>query len=107
MEDIDGVLVWCYLMEDQEIQYGGKLIVCEMQVVIFVNEGKVVDVFQLGFYMLEMCMLLVFMNLKNWDKFFQLFFKLDVYFFSMWLQLGWCWGIVQLVMICDCEFGFV
>ena len=52
-EDTDGVLAWRYPMEDQEIQYGGKLTVRETQVAIFVNEGKVADVFQPGLYTLE------------------------------------------------------
>ena len=69
-------------MEDQEIQYGGKLTVRETQVAIFVNEGKVADVFQPGLYTLETNTLPVLTYLKNWDKFFQSPFKSDVYFFS-------------------------
>ncbi|PHP87581.1 hypothetical protein CFB52_024550 [Burkholderia sp. AU18528] len=106
-EDTDGVLAWRYPMEDQEIQYGGKLTVRETQVAIFVNEGKVADVFHPGLYTLETRTLPVLTNLKNWDKFFQSPFKSDVYFFSTRLQLGRRWGTAQPVTIRDREFGFV
>ena len=96
-----------YPMEDQEIQYGGKLTVRETQVAIFVNEGKVADVFQPGLYTLETNTLPVLTYLKNWDKFFQSPFKSDVYFFSTRLQLGRRWGTAQPVTIRDREFGFV
>ena len=69
-EDTDGVLAWRYPMEDQEIQYGGKLTVRETQVAIFVNEGKVADVFSRG-CTLETNTLRCSRTLKNWDKFFQ------------------------------------
>ncbi|KAG8153285.1 SPFH domain-containing protein [Burkholderia catarinensis] len=106
-EDTDGVLAWRYPMEDQEIQYGGKLTVRETQVAIFVNEGKIADVFQPGLYTLETNTLPVLTYLKNWDKFFQSPFKSDVYFFSTRLQLGRRWGTAQPVTIRDREFGFV
>lgn len=106
-EDTDGVLAWRYPMEDQEIQYGGQLTVRETQVAIFVNEGKVADVFQPGLYKLETRTLPVLTYLKNWDKFFQSPFKSDVYFFSTRLQLGRRWGTAQPVTIRDREFGFV
>jgi membrane protease subunit (stomatin/prohibitin family) len=44
-EDRDGVLAWRYPMEDREIQNGGSLTVRESQVAVFVNEGKIADVF--------------------------------------------------------------
>ncbi|WP_321807051.1 SPFH domain-containing protein [Burkholderia sp. BCC1993] len=106
-EDTDGVLAWRYPMEDQEIQYGGQLTVRETQVAIFVNEGKVADVFQPGLYKLETRTLPVLTYLKNWDKLFQSPFKSDVYFFSTRLQLGRRWGTAQPVTIRDREFGFV
>jgi membrane protease subunit (stomatin/prohibitin family) len=51
-EDTDGVLAWRYPMEDMEIQYGGSLTVRESQMAVFVNEGKVADVFGPGMYKL-------------------------------------------------------
>jgi membrane protease subunit (stomatin/prohibitin family) len=49
-EDSDGTLAWRYPMEDFEIQYGASLTVRESQMAVFVNEGKVADVFGPGMY---------------------------------------------------------
>ncbi len=106
-EDTDGVLAWRYPMEDLEIRYGGKLTVRESQVAVFVNEGKIADVFQPGLYTLTTQTLPVLTYLQNWDKLFQSPFKSDVYFFSTRLQLGRRWGTAQPVTIRDREFGFV
>ncbi|HET7527956.1 MAG TPA: SPFH domain-containing protein, partial [Burkholderiaceae bacterium] len=46
----DGVLAWRYPMADFEIQYGASLTVRESQMAMFVNEGKVADVFAPGMY---------------------------------------------------------
>ena len=51
-EDRDGVLAWRHPMQDFEIQYGASLTVRESQMAVFVNEGKVADVFGPGMYKL-------------------------------------------------------
>ena len=51
-ESGDGTLAMRYPMADNEIQYGGMLTVRETQAVVFVNEGKVADVFGPGLYKL-------------------------------------------------------
>jgi len=51
-EDSDGTLAWRFPMEDREIQNGGSLTVRESQIAMFVNEGKVADVFGPGRYTL-------------------------------------------------------
>ncbi|WP_431824658.1 SPFH domain-containing protein [Burkholderia sp. F1] len=106
-EDTDGVLAWRYPMQDMEIRYGGQLTVRESQVAVFVNEGKVADVFQPGLHTLTTQTLPVLTYLQNWDKLFQSPFKSDVYFFSTRLQLGRRWGTAQPVTIRDREFGIV
>jgi len=47
-EGQDGTLAWRFPMQDREIQNGGSLTVRESQVAVFVNEGKVADVFGPG-----------------------------------------------------------
>ena len=106
-EDTDGVLAWRYPMEDFEIQYGASLTVRESQVAVFVNEGKIADVFTPGMYKLTTQTLPVLTYLKNWDKFFESPFKSDVYFFSTRLQLGRKWGTQQPITIRDKDFGMV
>ena len=106
-EDADGVLAWRYPMEDMEIQYGGSLTVRESQAAVFINEGKIADVFEPGMYKLTTQTLPVLTYLKNWDKLFESPFKSDVHFFSTRLQLGRKWGTAQPLTIRDQDFGMV
>jgi membrane protease subunit (stomatin/prohibitin family) len=106
-EEGDGVLAYRYPMQDFEIQYGGSLTVRESQVAVFVNEGKIADVFGPGMYKLTTQTLPVLTYLRNWDKLFQSPFKSDVYFFSTRLQTGRKWGTPQAIAIRDADFGMV
>jgi membrane protease subunit (stomatin/prohibitin family) len=106
-ESGDGVLAWRFPMADNEIQYGGSLTVRESQMAVFVNEGKVADVFGPGRYTLTTNTLPVLTYLQNWDKLFQSPFKSDVYFFSTRQQIDQRWGTTQPVTIRDKDFGAV
>ena len=103
----DGVLAWRFPMEDREIQNGGSLTVRESQMAVFVNEGKVADVFGPGRYTLTTATLPVLTYLQNWDKLFESPFKSDVYFFSTRQQIDQRWGTTQPVTIRDKDFGAV
>jgi membrane protease subunit (stomatin/prohibitin family) len=107
VEDGDGTLAWRYPIADREIQYGGSLTVRESQMAVFVNEGKVADVFGPGMYKLTTQTLPVLTYLKNWDKLFESPFKSDVYFFSTRQQIDQRWGTTQPVTIRDKDFGAV
>jgi len=106
-ESGDGTLAWRYPMEDREIQNGGSLTVRESQVAVFVNEGKIADVFAPGRYTLTTATLPILTYLKNWDKLFKSPFKSDVYFFSTRQQVDQRWGTTQPVTIRDKDFGAV
>ena len=106
-EDSDGTLAWRFPMEDREIQNGGSLTVRESQIAMFVNEGKVADVFGPGRYTLTTATLPVLTYLQNWDKLFKSPFKSDVYFFSTRQQIDQRWGTSQPVTIRDKDFGAV
>ena len=106
-ESGDGTLAWRYPMSGNEIQYGGSLTVRESQLAVFVNEGKVADVFGPGKHKLTTQTLPVLTYLRNWDKLFQSPFKSDVYFFSTRQQLDRRWGTTQPVTIRDKDFGAV
>ncbi len=106
-EDGDGTLAWRYPMAGNEIQYGASLTVRESQMAVFVNEGKVADVFGPGMYKLTTQTIPVLTYLKNWDKLFQSPFKSDLYFFSTRQQLDRRWGTTQPVTIRDKDFGAV
>jgi membrane protease subunit (stomatin/prohibitin family) len=106
-EQEDGMLAYRYPMEDMEIQNGGQLTVRESQVAVFVNEGKVADVFGPGLHTLTTRNLPLLTDLLNWDKEFESPFKSDVYFFSTRLQLNQKWGTATPITIRDKEFGAV
>jgi membrane protease subunit (stomatin/prohibitin family) len=106
-EDGDGVLAWRFPMRDMEIQYGGSLTVRESQMAVFVNEGKIADVFGPGMYKLTTQTIPVLTYLKNWDKLFESPFKSDVYFFSTRQQIDQRWGTPQPITIRDKDFGAV
>jgi membrane protease subunit (stomatin/prohibitin family) len=94
-------------MQDFEIQYGGSLTVRESQMALFINEGKVADVFGPGMYKLTTQTLPVLTYLQNWDKLFESPFKSDVYFFSTRQRLDRKWGTPNPITIRDKDFGIV
>ena len=106
-EDGEGTLAWRFPMRDMEIQYGASLTVRESQMAVFVNEGKVADVFGPGMYKLTTQTIPVLTYLKNWDKLFESPFKSDVYFFSTRQQTDQRWGTPQPITIRDKDFGAV
>jgi membrane protease subunit (stomatin/prohibitin family) len=106
-EDADGTLAWRFPMADMEIQNGASLTVRDSQMAVFVNEGKIADVFGPGMYKLTTQTLPVLTYLKNWDKLFESPFKSDVYFFSTRQQTDQKWGTPQPITIRDKDFGAV
>jgi len=104
-EEGPGVLALQYPMEDREIQNGAELTVRETQAALFVNEGKVADLFGPGQHRLSTKTLPLLTALKNWDKLFASPFKSDVYFFSLREQLDQRWGTTQPIVVRDKEFG--
>ena len=107
VEPEDGILGYRYPMQDREIQNGGKLTVRDSQMAVFVNEGRVADVFAPGLYTLNTQTLPILTYLMNWDKAFKSPFKSDVYFFSTRLQTNQHWGTPNPITIRDKEFGAV
>ena len=106
-EDSDGTLAWRFPMADMEIQNGASLTVRESQMALFINEGKVADVFGPGTHKLTTQTLPVLTYLKNWDKLFESPFKSDVYFFSTRRQIDQKWGTPQPITIRDKDFGAI
>jgi membrane protease subunit (stomatin/prohibitin family) len=106
-EEGDGTLAWRFPMRDMEIQYGASLTVRDSQMAVFVNEGKIADVFGPGMYKLTTQTIPVLTYLRNWDKLFESPFKSDVYFFSTRQQVDQRWGTPQPITIRDKDFGAV
>lgn len=106
-EEAEGVLAWRFPMQDFEIQNGAVLNVRESQMAVFVDEGRIADVFGPGTHTLTTRTLPVLTNLKNWDKLFDSPFKSDVYFFSTRVQTGRKWGTPQPITIRDKDFDMI
>ncbi len=107
VEPEQGILAYRYPMQDREIQNGGKLTVRDSQAAVFVNEGKVADIFGPGLYTLTTETLPILTYLRNWDKAFKSPFKSDVYFFSARIQTDQHWGTQNPISIRDKEFGAI
>jgi membrane protease subunit (stomatin/prohibitin family) len=107
VEPEDGILAYRYPMEDMEIQNGGKLTVRDSQMAVFVNEGRIGDVFGPGLYTLNTQTLPVLTYIMNWDKAFKSPFKSDVFYFSTRLQTNQRWGTATPITIRDKEFGAI
>ena len=106
-ESENGVLAYRFPVQDMEIQNGGQLIVRDSQCALFVNEGRIADVFGPGTHTLTTRNLPLLTDLLNWDKGFESPFKSDVYFFSVRLQTDQRWGTATPITIRDKEFGAV
>ncbi|MCX7141376.1 MAG: SPFH domain-containing protein [Proteobacteria bacterium] len=109
-EDADeagDTMAWRFPMQEMEIQNGASLTVRESQMAVFVNEGKIADVFGPGMYKLTTQTLPVLTYLKNWDKLFESPFKSDLYFFSTRQKLDRKWGTPNPVTVRDKDFGMV
>ena len=107
VEPPDGILAYRYPMQDREIQNGGKLTVRDSQMAVFVNEGRIGDVFGPGLFTLNTSTLPILTYIMNWDKAFKSPFKSDVYFFVTRLQTNQHWGTQNPITIRDKEFGAI
>ena len=102
-----GILAWRYPMLDSEIQNGGQLTVRESEMAMFLDQGRIADVFGPGLYTLNTANLPILTDLKNWTKDFESPFKSDVYFFSTHLQIDQKWGTATPITFRDAEFGAI
>jgi membrane protease subunit (stomatin/prohibitin family) len=92
-----GSLVYRFPRYQNQIKYGAKLIVREGQGAIFVNEGKLAEVFAPGTYTLETRNLPILSSLQGWKYGFTSPFKAEVYFFTTKPVLNQQWGTQQAI----------
>lgn len=107
VDDSSQLLVYKYPFIDNEIRTGSMLVVRDFQVAIFVDEGRLADVFGSGTYKLETENLPILTALKNWDKQFESSFKSDVYFISTRINIDRKWGTSNSITLRDEEFGII
>ena len=93
--------------DDNEIKNGAKLVCRESQACVFVNEGKLADVFQPGTYTLSTSNLPILSTLKGWKYGFNSPFKAEVYFVNTKNFTDLKWGTPNPIMMRDADFGIV
>lgn len=105
IDDTNDTLVYRFERYNNQIKYSAQLTVREGQAAVFVNEGKIADVFQPGMYTLETKNLPVLSTLQGWKYGFNSPFMAEVYFCSMRQFTDLKWGTMNPIMLRDAEFG--
>ena len=100
-------MVHRYESMGKEIMMGAQLTVRESQVAVFVNEGRIADVFQPGRYELSTQNMPIMTALRSWKYGFNSPFKSEVYFVNTKQYLDLKWGTSNPVMMRDQDFGMI
>ena len=101
------ILAYRFPRFQNEIKMGAKLVVREGQNAVFVNEGRLADVYQPGTYTLATHNLPILSTLKGWKYGFNSPFKAEVYFISVKQWTDQKWGTQNPIIMRDTEFGAV
>ena len=105
VDDTRNTLVWRFPRYQNEIKNGARLVVRPGQSAIFVDQGRVADVFQPGTYELITKNLPVLTTLRGWKHGFLSPFKAEVYFVTTRQITELKWGTPHPVLLRDPEFG--
>lgn len=102
------VIVYKYpLTGKDQINKGSALTVRESQVAIFINKGKLADVFLPGFYKLDTNNMPILTKLMSWKYGFETPFKADIYFVNTTQFTNQKWGTSNPILIRDKDYGAV
>ena len=104
-EDGTDTVSWRFQRYQDEIKNGAQLTVRPSQAAVFVNEGKIADVFPPGRHVLDTRNLPLLSTLQGWKYGFDSPFKAEVYFVSTRQFPGLKWGTKNPVMMRDPELG--
>ena len=104
-DDSTDTLVWRFPRFDNEIKYAAQLIVRQSQAAVFVNMGRIADVFSPGRHRLVTENLPVLTTLLGWKYGFHSPFKAEVYFVNTRNFTNLKWGTKNPVIVRDPEFG--
>ncbi|MDE6549919.1 MAG: SPFH domain-containing protein [Clostridia bacterium] len=107
--DNPNIIVWKYpLKHKEEIMRKSRLVVREGQRAMFIQEGKLADVFEPGTYELkDIKNIPVLTRLYNWKFAFESPYTGDIYFISTKQFINNKWGTANPVMMRDQDFGMV
>lgn len=106
-DDSNDTLVWRFPRYQNEIKMGAKLTVRESQAAVFLNEGRIADVFTPGMYSLQTQNMPVLSTLKGWSYGFNSPFKADVFFVNTRQFVDQKWGTKNPITLEDQRFGMI
>jgi len=93
--------------DGKQIMMGAQLTVRESQVAVFVNEGRIADVFSPGRFQLSTANMPIMTALESWKYGFNSPFKAEVYFINTKQFVDQKWGSSNPIMMRDKDFGIV
>ena len=105
LDSSSDTMVYRFPRSDNEIKHNAQLIVRESQAAVFINMGKIADVFTPGQYSLNAKNLPILSDLQGWKYGFESPFKAEVYFVNTKQFTDLKWGTKAPVMLRDNEFG--
>lgn len=105
VDDTRNTLVWRFPRYQNEMKNGARLVVRPGQSAVFVDRGRIADVFQPGTYQLTTKNLPVLSTLRGWAHGFNSPFKAEVYFVATRQITELKWGTPNPVLLRDPEFG--
>ncbi len=101
------LIIWKYPISKDHVNKGSALTVRESQVAIFVDKGRLADVFLPGFYKLDTQNLPILTKLLSWKYGFETPFKSDIYFVNTKQFTNQKWGTVNPILVRDKDYGAV
>jgi len=105
LNDDRNTLVWRFPRYHNQIKHGAKLIVRPGQTAVFVDQGRIADVFRPGTYTLDTSNLPVLSTIRGWKHGFDSPFKAEIYFVATRQVTELKWGTPNPVIIRDPDFG--
>jgi len=105
IDDNRTTLVWRFPRYQNEIKNGARLIVRPGQLAVFVDRGRLADVFQPGNYELTTKNLPLLSTLRGWEHGFNSPFKCEVYFVATRQITELKWGTPHPVLLRDPTIG--
>jgi membrane protease subunit (stomatin/prohibitin family) len=105
IDDSRNTVVWRFPRFHNQIKNGARLVVRPGQSAVFVEQGRVADVFQPGTYELVTANLPVLSTLRGWKHGFDSPFKAEVYFVATRQITELKWGTPNPVILRDPTLG--
>ncbi|MFH0925521.1 MAG: SPFH domain-containing protein [bacterium] len=106
-DSTQNTIVHRFPVYSNEIKMGAKLTVRESQVAVFMDQGKIADVFTPGLHTLSTQNLPILTTLRSWKYGFNSPFKAEVYFISTKQFLDIKWGTPHPITARDADLGMV